>query len=289
MTFRIQQISDYGTANPIVARLSLQTKELVQFYNLSNQQKEDIFGLMFLSIQPKLMTCFRIKEQLTKEVREHQRKIDEIGLEFQANGKAYTLPSILDLQFHAETFLYNAKSVLRDLTDIYSILFSKNFKKEARFDKVLKWSKKRFGAEDPLTKMLEDDESTWIKKIIRMRNVVEHPSGHSGILHVENFNSIEKEGKVLVSEPVWHLNREKKAPIVREMDVMVANLLTFCEESLILCLEKFKRGLPIAIVEIPEKERNKECPIRFRMTLDQTKLNPNHQLMKDMSGENNQG
>lgn len=274
MAFRVQQFSDYGTGNPIVARLSLQTKELLQFYNLSDKQKEAIFGLMFFSIQTKLMTCFRIMEQLTKEVRDQQKRIDEVGLEFQANGRVYTLPSILNLQLHAETFLYNAKSVLRDLTDIFSILFSKDFKKEARFDKVLKWSEKRFGTQDPLTKMLKDDESTWIKKIVMMRNAVEHPGGHSGILHVENFNSIEKDGQILVIEPVWYLNNDEKVSIVHDMEAMVTNLLTFCEETLILCLEKFKKELPFIIVEIPEKERDEKCPVRFRMTIDQTKLKP---------------
>ena len=79
MAFRIQKISDYGTASPIVARLTLQTKELVQFYSLSDKQKEEIFGLMFSRILPKLMTCSRIMEQLTKEVREQQKIIDEGG------------------------------------------------------------------------------------------------------------------------------------------------------------------------------------------------------------------
>lgn len=270
MALRIQQLSDYGTGNPIVARLSLQTKELLPFYNLSDKKKEDIFGVMFENIQPKLMTCYQIMEQLTKEVRDHQRRIDQVGLEFQAQGRVYTIPSILDLQLHAETFLYNGKSVLRDLTDLFSILFSKDFQKEARFDKVLKWSKKEFGTKDRLTKMLEDDESTWIKKIVRMRNAIEHPGGHSGILHIENFSSIEEERKVLVIEPVWYLNAEEKVPIVHEMAVMVTNLLTFCEETLILCLEKFTKGF--LIVEIPEEKRDEECPTRFKMTVDQYNL-----------------
>jgi hypothetical protein len=88
-------------------------------------------------------------EQLTKEVKERQKKIDEAGVEFQPQGNTYTLPSILDLQNRAETFLYHGKSVLRDLTDVFSILFSKYFKKEARFDKVLKWAKKKTSADDP--------------------------------------------------------------------------------------------------------------------------------------------
>jgi hypothetical protein len=276
MVFRIQQLSDYGTANPIVARLSLQTQELLPFYNLSDKQKEEIFGLFFSSLQQKLMTCFRIMEQLTKEVRERQKRIDEVGLELQDQGRAYTLPSILDLQHRAETFLYNGKSVLRDLTDIFFILLSKDFRKEARFDKVLKWAKKEFGAEDALTKMLEEDANTWIKRIVKMRNAVEHPGGHSGTLHIENFSSIEEAGKVLVSEPLWYLNTDEKVPIVNEMNTFVTNLLTFCEETLVLCLEKFKKGLPIVIVEIPEKERDVTCPKRFKMTIDESKIkNPN--------------
>jgi hypothetical protein len=190
MALRIQQLSDDGTENPIIARLSVQTTELLKFYNLSVNQKEEIFELFSYNIQPKLLACFRITERLRKEVREHQKRIDEVGLEFQAQGKVYTIPSILDLQLHAETFLYNGKSSLRDLTNIFKILFSKDFKQEARFDKVLTWSNEKFGADDSLTKMLKDDEGSWIKKIVSMRNAVEHPGGHSGILHIENFSSI---------------------------------------------------------------------------------------------------
>jgi hypothetical protein len=154
------------------------------------------------------------------------------------------------------------------------ILFSKDFKKEARFDKVLKWARVEFGDSDPFTIMLKEDESTWIKKIIKMRNAVEHPGGHSGVLHIENFDAIEDDRKILIIEPVWYLKSEEKVPIAYEMDVMVLNLLTFCEETLILCLEKFKKGFPIMLVEIPEKDRDEKCPIRFRMTIDQSKLKP---------------
>jgi len=268
MAFRIQQISDYGTANPIVARLSLQTKELLQFYKISKKQKEDLFGVMFSDVQPKIMACFRIKEQLTKEIRAHQKKIDEKGLEFQAQGRAYTLPSILDLRLHAETFLYNAKSALRDFTTVFLILFSKDFQKEARFDKVLKWARQQFGSADPLTTMVEEDQATWIAKIVKMRNAVEHPGGHSGILRIENFTATENGKTVFVTEPVWYLNSEVKVPIANEMDVMVTNLLTFCEETLVLCLEKFKSGFPIALAEIPESERDPACPMRFRVVLN---------------------
>jgi hypothetical protein len=50
---RIQQILDEGTTNPIVARLSIQTQNLLPFYNLSEDQRQKIFGIMFADVQPK--------------------------------------------------------------------------------------------------------------------------------------------------------------------------------------------------------------------------------------------
>jgi hypothetical protein len=271
--FGIQQLADYGTAHPIVARLSLQTQELLPFFNLTAKQQEEVFGLFFSGLQPKLMTCSRIMEQLTVEVRKHQKEIDEKGIGFQAQGRVYTLPSILDLQHRAETFLYNGKSVLRDLTDLFSIIFSKDFKKEARFDKVSQWAKKEFGPNDSLTRMLEHDANTWIKKMVSMRNAVEHPGGYSGILHIENFTSMKEGTIILVVEPRWNLNTEEKIPIVYEMNVFVTNLLALCEDTLILSLEKFKRDFPIMIVEIPEEERDPKCPKRLKMAMDESRIN----------------
>ena len=73
-------------------------------------------------------------------------------------------------------------------------------------------------------------------------------------------------------EPLWYLNTDEKVPIAQEMDTFVTNLLTFCEDILVLSLEKCKTAFPIMIVEIPEKERDANCPKRFRMTIDESKL-----------------
>jgi hypothetical protein len=66
-------------------------------------------------------------------------------------------PSTLDLRSHAENFLYNGKSVLRDLTTIFLILLREDFGKRTRFDLVTKWAKRakaglarRFPPRDPI-------------------------------------------------------------------------------------------------------------------------------------------
>ena len=268
MGLQIQQISDYGTTNPVVARLSIQTKDLLQFYKLTKDDERQIFRIMFADVQPKIMTCFRIKERIVQEVHAEQKKIDEGRMEIQSGGRAYTLPSILDLRQDAEIFLYNGKSALRDFGNTFRVLFGKDFKNEARYDRILDWAKKKFGSEDVITKMLLDDQS-WLQKIVKMRNAIEHPGGYSGILHIANFTAKEDGKKILVTEPVWHLNSEPEAPIAYAMEVLVGNLVGFCEEMLILCLQKVgpKFGSQVAIAEIPEAERDPSCPIRFRAVI----------------------
>lgn len=267
MAIKIQQLSDYGTSSPIVARLSIQTKDLIPFFEISDCKRAEIFSVFFANIQPKLMACDRIKESLTKEVLTHQKSIDDCGLKIQAHGNSYTLPAILDLEHRVEAFLYNAKSVLRDLTQVFLILFDKNFKRKARFDEVLKWGKDTFGNEDEYVEMLEKDQK-WIKRIVDMRNAVEHPGDHAGSLLIDNFTSIEQEQEILFIEPRWQFNDREKIPIIQEMNVIVSDLLTFCEETLIINIERFKKPFPIKIVEIPEAERDPACPVRFKAGID---------------------
>lgn len=269
---QIQQILDQGTANPIVARLFIQTQDLLPYYNLGEDQRHKIFDLMFADIQPKLLACSRISEELAKEVTHHQKRIDEVGVELQAGGRAYTIPAIFDLQSRAETFLYQAKSVLRDLTKLFLILFAKDFNNTARFDLVVNWAEAQCGEQDELTKMLKTDESLWIRRLVRMRNAVEHPGQRSGTLHVDNFTSEVVGSTVVVLEPVWYLDKDEKSPIVRDMGVFTDNLLTLCEQTLILCLEKFKKNFPIVVVEVAEAERGPDCPVRYKMTVDTSRI-----------------
>ena len=269
---QIQQILDQGTANPIVARLSIQTQDLLPFYDLSEEQRQKIVGLMFSDIQPKLLACSRISEQFASEVRGHQKRIDEIGVEVQAASRAYKIPAIFDVRSRAEIFLYQAKSVLRDLTKLFLILFGKDFNNTARFDLVAEWAEAEFGEQDELTKMLKTDEGLWIRSLVKMRNAVEHPAGRSGTLHVQNFTAEVVGSSIVVLEPVWYLDNNEKSPVVRDMGVFTDNLLTLCEQTLILCLEKFKKGFPIVVVEVAEGDRDPSCPVRYRMTLDPSRI-----------------
>ena len=51
MVFQIKKVSDHGAANPIVARLTFQTHELIQFCSIKKDVKDKVVELYYNRIQ----------------------------------------------------------------------------------------------------------------------------------------------------------------------------------------------------------------------------------------------
>lgn len=268
MVFQIKKVSDHGTANPIVARLSLQTSGLVQFCSVEKDIKEKVLELYHDRIQPRVLTCDEISQEITSETLAIANKLSEKGFDIQSQGRVIAVPYLTKLEPRVEQYLYSYKSALRELSKIFNYFFETNFN-EARFDKILKWSIDYFGEDNELSRLLKEDQGLWIKKVIAMRNAVEHPGGYSGYLHIHNFELLPKNHPEYpkVIEPTWHLNDEPAVSIAKDLLTDTDNLLTFCEDMLVVCM--VNKGIPnmLRIAEIPESERNKSEPIRLRMVL----------------------
>jgi len=264
----IKKVSDHGTSNPIVARLGIQTDELIKLYPISEKQREDVFGVFHQKVQPRLLQCYEIKENLLSELTKIGDEFKKEGIHTQASGRVATVPQVMRLSENCENYLYNAKSSLRDLAYIFEPLFGKKFT-EARYDKIYKWSKAQFGENDNLTTIIKQDHDLWIKKMVSMRNAVEHPGGHSGHLHIHNIEIVSdpKTKEPILVQPTWHLNNESRVPVLNDLETYIWNLLEFAEDLLVLSFEKLDKKSPIVVAQIPENERDPKCPIRFRMTL----------------------
>jgi hypothetical protein len=263
LNFEMKQLSDIGTNNPIVARLSIQTNDLIKLFPLTEKQKEDIYGVLGMEVCQRLITCFKIYSNLRDEL----LRINQIDKSKIFKSNVIHTPSVLDLNNMCENFLYQAKSTLRDLLGIFKIFYNKEFA-EAHYNKVYEWAKKKFGEEDTLANVLKDDHETWIKRIISMRNAVEHPRGYSGVLNINNIKLINTNEPPYFNAPTWHLNDEKESPILADMATFIDNTLGLCEDILVVLLEKLpKRDLPLVIVEIPEEERNADCPVRLKVSI----------------------
>lgn len=112
MTFQLLKISDQGTSNPIVARLSVQTSELIKFCPRGDYFHKSVLSLFHDSVQKHLLECDQIAQDIANEVLEIDAEIGDEGLKTQAQGRVIEVPHILRLIPRVEQFLYCAKSAL---------------------------------------------------------------------------------------------------------------------------------------------------------------------------------
>lgn len=60
MPFVTRKLSDYGTGNPIVARVSFQWLNLLHWFDLSRARREAVGEALLLRVQPRLLAAAEI-------------------------------------------------------------------------------------------------------------------------------------------------------------------------------------------------------------------------------------
>ena len=276
MPFVIKKVSDHGTSNPIVARLAMQTNEVIRFFSLSKEKQDRVLEIYIKMLRPRLLHCMEISSNIAQENEVIRGRINGNEIKTQSDGRVVEVPQILRLTEQAETYLYTAKSALRDLSLIFEPLFGVRFN-HSEYHKITKWFEKEFGADAPVTKLLTDD-GPWLKRVVDMRNAVEHPEGR-GPLHVLNIELVSQDAQTrLFQEPVWFLKDEPPFGIVADMRTMTDNLLTFAEDLLISAYVQLHPGSIVQFAQIPEQDRDPKCPVRLRAVLDQSRVKPNNAI-----------
>lgn len=279
MAYVVTKISGHGTSNPIVARLSVQSRELMGPFNLTQEKKKEIWSILFDKVQSQLLICYDLWTEISTREIEIISKVEKGGIETQSHGIGASIDTIERLDQSAHSFLYSAKSALRDVKSMICEFFvnSKRKRKEledGNYNNLMKWAEGRFGISDPLTKLIEENLAVWIAEVYLRRNAVEHPGGDSGKLNVFNFTAIREEdtGKWKGVLPGWSRNHNPPTQITFDMAVILENILCFAEDMLVLGLLKAGSMVPVIFLEIKEEDRDENCPIRLRVTIDRDKL-----------------
>ncbi|MDO9082967.1 MAG: hypothetical protein Q7U56_06765, partial [Humidesulfovibrio sp.] len=251
MGYTISKISNYGCAHPVVARLVVQTQELLKWASLSEEERGAAFDIYY-GLKGRLIKCHETYDRLSAALK---KSFD--GYQPDQDSTIKFHPLIIGIDNELETFLYESKNFLRDLLGIVKIFFDTKFIDANVFyntktdcdGELIKWATKTFGPTDPFTKMLVSDQP-WIGELIRKRNAIEHPGGKSGTLNIINIEQSPDSRYVL---PVWHRDSMNPTGIFPDVEVTLDNLLTLAEEMLVHCItHKNHFGDFIAFSEIAE-------------------------------------
>lgn len=268
--FEVKKYLEHGTSNPIVARLSLQPLEILGQCNVTEEQRDKIGGAYVGSLVKKLLRCWEIEEGLRAE-------FDKGVASYKppSRGAVWVdVPQMPRLEEECHNFLYETKNYLRDLIQVFNLLYGTDFKEASEWvraskgkQSVIDFAAKTFGGSDIKT-VFFGQMSTCIEPFIDMRNAVEHPKGHSGELKITNF-ARDADGRL--ADPVWSRQKDDKTeygplPIVGDMRVAVQNLLILGEDLLIMwAMTHLTMPDAMAVTVVPESQRAPQCPIKYRI------------------------
>jgi hypothetical protein len=260
----IQRVSNYGTSHPVVARLRVQSHELLGWADLP-KDKQDLIISIYDALKNRLLKCHEGYARLKAAAKE-TLEVGHVG-----SAESHIQPYLIGRENEAETFLYESKNYFRDLLRVINVFFGTGFHEASNFcatsgrgdGKVSKWAGQQFGPTDSFTGLLRSEQA-WIGELIRKRNAVEHPGQKSGALTIKNFQPA-PDG--LVVSPSWYRDSLPPTDVLADIDTAMDNMLTLAEDVLVACITKTAKFSIIDFTAIPEKDRNPKCPIRIRVQL----------------------
>jgi hypothetical protein len=175
MAFEIRKIGDVGVGHPIVARLGVQTSELISFADLLEEnRRKTVVHLYAVTLKDRLLRCQRLRDELVARANAAMEELPK-----QRDPRVRNVPHVIDLQATAENFLYEAKNFLRDLLELFRVAYDCDLKDASDFtnfddsgnSKVADWSAGAFGDDDDLTKLLKTEQK-WIAQVIQSRRLL---------------------------------------------------------------------------------------------------------------------
>jgi hypothetical protein len=262
MNWQLQQVSNYGTATPAVARTLVQGAKILGFFRVPEAQKEEAEKILY-ELQRQLVRCVEVRDGIASRISAGRRSVVERGLEFQSQGQAVTLPSVPDLSSKAEGFLQSAKLAIRETARLVKPFYGVTH--DHRYHRFVNWAEERFGADDTFAKAVRNWEP-WVKTVVTMRNAVDHPSDKpGGKLFVRDFQLGGTRPSPQLIDPMWGLCEPLESFMLPHMNTIVDRIIELGEEILAGLFEKQKSTHLVVLYEIPPEKRDESCPIRLQV------------------------
>lgn len=268
--FNYQKQQEHGTKNPIVARFTVQTANLLQNCGADAKLSQSIMTLYAGSMLKRILRCWEIEQGIRASIEKAKTSSKP-----SAGGAAQEIPHVPRLKEDCENFLYEFKNFLRELLDVFNLLYGTDYDEASEWiwgsrkhsQPVIEYAATKFGEDSLKTHFLRQMKPC-NGPFVAMRNAVEHPDGHSGRLVITDF-TIGADGKL--NEPVWSRVKDGTVeygptPILADLAKGVHNLFVSGEDVFVMwAMENLLLLGIVGLGVIPEAERNPGCPVKYRL------------------------
>lgn len=246
-----------GSRNPFVARTVIQAQEFGKWL-MQSRFLDVAWEVMF-----SLVALDRIVSQIEKSIENTKEVISENVQIYVIGQSPPPVPIVEFLEVDFRTCVLINHHILHAISDLFSVCLDLSFKR-GRFDEILKLLRQRFDSSDPLVLMMESDHS-WIYCWNEVRNAIEHPRPDY-FVRVNNFRLLPNREIQLPTWQIKHSTLDMYRPqaMIEALNNLRLNVLGFYENLLVELVDKAMQfPFPIGIRDIPEHERNPECPKRY--------------------------
>ncbi|MBU0485158.1 MAG: hypothetical protein KKB30_11690 [Proteobacteria bacterium] len=263
-------VDDIGSSNPIVARVFLQSIDMLNFAIFDSEIKKEEVIAKLHSCKELLVSCFKVATKVSEQIKQKISEIESKGIEKDNHGRGLNpFPHILNLEDECGTFLVRLNRAIKAICELPSLFFQLD-RTDSNFDYLGKRLEGKFGSEFILTKFVQDNAET-VRYLIDLRNYHEHPGETKTI--IENF-SLTPDSKIQI--PMWGLSSGELRSIKEEMFGSVNLLMEVAEIMFIHCIMgTVSKKFPFIIERIPEDKVEKDKPIYYRLSIDTGMLSKN--------------
>src|ERR1700730_12357965 len=187
--FNYQQQQEHGTKNPIVARFTAQTANLLQNCGADTKLSGPIMTLYAGSMLKRILRCWEIEQNIRSSIEKAKASFKP-----SASGAAQAIPHVPRLKADCENFLNEFKSFLGELLDVFNLLYGTDYdeasewiwKSKKHSQPVIEYAAAKFGEDNLKTRFLKQMKPC-NGPFITLRNAAAHSDGYSGRLVISDF------------------------------------------------------------------------------------------------------
>jgi hypothetical protein len=264
----VAAVSDnVGSASPVVARVLLQGRDILQMAIFAQTVDKDAIVRRLHACKEALVVCEKVGTRVASRAKEIIEKVQTTGLQRDRRGGALNpFPQVPELEPDATSFLIHAKRAILEICRLPPLLLPVPAK-DSNFDKLGNTLAAAIGPEAAVTKFVRNNAAT-VAYLIDLRNFQEHPDAKRTT--ISNFAVMPDNS---MSVPMWHVSGETPQPIHEEMPAATEFLVRMAEEMLLyLVLHTVDKRWPFIIEHVDATQANPKVPIKYRLSIDLSKL-----------------
>lgn len=267
----VSPVSDVGSAHPVVARLFIQSVEMLGA-GMFRRLEDTLPAIKHLhACKETMVECDSLATAIVGEIDTLVNEIENFGLLRDRSGRGFNpFPAVDGLEGDCSAFLTKVNRVIRQISGFPYLLLELD-RADSNFDHLGKHLSSLLGASTPFPSYVME-ESARVRYLAELRNYDEHPGEKR--TRIKNLHVLPN-GDLQTPTISLEGGDDTAEYSLRSVLVNVVPYLLSVAEAVVIhsVLNGFSSGLPFVVQPIPDPEVDPSKPVRYRLTADLSALN----------------